>query len=100
MYHSLLPRVNAAVTQRYVHLQGSEAGSKFPCLYRSSILNCGDSMTEERKHAILLAATILAARKLNDSESKPWAVHVAITDANRQSENPSRMIDARWPAEE
>ena len=28
--------------------------------YVISILNCGDSMTEERKHAILFAATILA----------------------------------------
>ena len=24
-------------------------------LYRNSILNCGDSMTEERKHSIVLA---------------------------------------------
>jgi len=34
------------------------------CLYRISILNCGDSMTEERKHAILLATVILTARRL------------------------------------
>jgi hypothetical protein len=33
-------------------------------LYRISILNCGDSMTEERKHAILLATVILKARPL------------------------------------
>jgi len=45
-----------------------------PYLYRIfSILNCGDSMTEERKHALLFAATILAARKLNDPQVKPRA---------------------------
>ena len=38
-------------------------------------------MTEERKHAILFAAMILAARKLNDSGTTPWATHCAITDA-------------------
>ena len=36
---------------------------------------------EQRKYAILLAATILAARKLNESGSTPWAVHFAITEA-------------------
>lgn len=35
-----------------------------PTSTRISILNCGDSMTEERKHAILLAAVILTARRL------------------------------------
>jgi hypothetical protein len=30
-------------------------------------------MTEERKHGILFAATILAARKLNDVGITPWA---------------------------
>ena len=35
---------------------------------------------EQRKYAILFAATILAARKLNEIGSKPWAIHVAITD--------------------
>lgn len=35
-----------------------------PFLYRISILNCGDSMTEKRKYAILFAATILEARTL------------------------------------
>ena len=31
-------------------------------------------MDEQRKYAILFAATILAARKLNDFESKPWGI--------------------------
>ena len=38
-------------------------------------------MDEQRKYAILFAATILAARKLNESGSTPWAIHVAITAA-------------------
>src|SRR5215470_2426451 len=33
-----------------------------------------DSMDEQRKYAILLAATILAARKLNGSGHTPWAI--------------------------
>lgn len=38
-------------------------------------------MNEQRKYAILFAATILAARKLNDSGSTPWAIRCAIIDA-------------------
>jgi len=38
-------------------------------------------MTDERKHAILFAATILAARKLSDVEATPWSRECAITDA-------------------
>ena len=55
-------------------------------------------MTEERKHAILFAATILAARKLNDGESKPWAIHVAITDAIDKAKLLLEKIDERWPS--
>lgn len=40
-----------------------------------------DSMDEQRKYAILFAATILAARKLNDPENKPWGIERAISDA-------------------
>jgi len=46
-------------------------------LYLISILNCGDSMTEERKHAILLATVILTAGRLqplleeDDKSGKP-----------------------------
>jgi hypothetical protein len=38
-------------------------------------------MDEQRKYAILFAATILAARKLNESGNTPWPINVAITDA-------------------
>ena len=55
-------------------------------------------MTEERKHAILFAATILAARKLNDSESKPWAIECAIHDAIQKAAHILEKIDAKWPA--
>jgi hypothetical protein len=57
-------------------------------------------VTEERKHAILFAATILAARKLLDIDpnkpnmSKQFYVDRAIDDAAFILER----IDARWPA--
>jgi hypothetical protein len=35
-------------------------------------------MDEQRKYAILFAATIFTARKLNESGKTPWAIHVAI----------------------
>ena len=50
-------------------------------------------MDEQRKYAILFAATILAARKLNESASTPWAIHVTITDA---IEKANRILE-RWP---
>ncbi len=56
-------------------------------------------MTEERKHAILFAATILAARKLNDSEIKPWAREYAITDAIEKASRILEKIDEKWPAD-
>jgi hypothetical protein len=55
-------------------------------------------MTEERKHAILFAATILAARKLNDAEIKPWAREYAITDAIEKANRILEKIDEKWPA--
>jgi hypothetical protein len=57
-------------------------------------------VTEERKFAILFAATILAARKLIDMEpnkpnmAKQFFVDRAIDDAVFILER----IDARWPA--
>ena len=57
-------------------------------------------MTEERKFAILFAATILAARKLSDLDpnkpnmAKGYFVDRAIDDAAFILER----IDARWPA--
>ena len=56
-------------------------------------------MTEERKFAILFAATILAARKLIDMDpnkpnmAKVYLVDRAIDDAAFIMER----IDARWP---
>ena len=58
-----------------------------------------DEMTEERKFAILFAATILAARKLIDMDpnklnmAKGFYVDRAIDDAVFILER----IDARWP---
>ena len=57
-------------------------------------------MTEERKFAILFAATILAARRLMDMDpnkpnmAKQFFVDRAIEDAAFILER----IDARWPA--
>ena len=53
-------------------------------------------MDEQRKYAILFAATILAARKLNDIESTPRAIHVAITDAIEKGNRILEKIDERW----
>jgi hypothetical protein len=58
-----------------------------------------DEMTEERKFAILFAATILAARRLIDLDTdkpnmaKGFLVDRAIEDAAFILER----IDARWP---
>jgi len=59
-----------------------------------------DEMTEERKFAILFAATILSARKLIDLDpdkpnmAKGYFVDRAIDDALFILER----IDARWPS--
>ncbi|HUN60854.1 MAG TPA: hypothetical protein VMU53_02640 [Candidatus Sulfotelmatobacter sp.] len=59
-------------------------------------------MTEERKHAILFAATLLCARKLMDMESdkrsptKLYIVERAISQAAFILER----IDAKWPKTE
>ena len=58
-------------------------------------------MTEERKFALLFAATILAARKLaeiGDLADKPCpAREAAIGDAIRKAEAILRRIDALYP---
>jgi hypothetical protein len=57
-------------------------------------------MDEQRKYAILFAATILAARKLNDIGNKPCpAREFAIADAIEKAEAILRKIDERWPHE-
>ena len=55
-------------------------------------------MDEQRKYAILFAATILAARKLNDPESKPWGIECPISDAIGKAEHILEKIDQQWPA--
>ena len=56
-------------------------------------------MDEQRKYAILFAATILAARKLNDNGSTPRANECAIKDAIEKAARILEKIDERWPAE-
>ena len=56
-------------------------------------------MDEQRKHAVLFATTILAARKLNESGIKPWGIQCAIHDAVSKAEIILEEIDRRWPAE-
>ena len=43
-------------------------------------------MDDQRKYAILFAATILAVRKLNDPDLKPWPRAAAISDAITKAE--------------
>jgi hypothetical protein len=54
-------------------------------------------MDEQRKYAILIAATILAARKLNEPDKTPWAIHCTIVDAISKAEQILKKIDERWP---
>jgi len=56
-------------------------------------------MDEQRKYAILFAATILAARKLNEIGVKPCpARECAIADAIENAKRILEMIDERWPS--
>jgi len=55
-------------------------------------------MNEQRKYAILFAATILAARRLNELGDKPCpARECAISDAITKAEQILKRIDERWP---
>jgi hypothetical protein len=57
-------------------------------------------MDEGRKRVLLIAAAILAARKLAqvwDGRSSP-AVEYAISDAITQAERILSKIDNRWPS--
>ena len=57
-------------------------------------------MDEQRKYAILFAATILAARKLNEIGVKSCpARECAIADAIINAELILKRIDERWPTE-
>ena len=52
-------------------------------------------MDEQRKFAILFAATILAARRLADPNLKPWPRAAAIKDAVAQAEQILEEIEER-----
>lgn len=55
-------------------------------------------MDEQRKYALLFAATILAARKLHEIGSKPCpAREFAISDAIVNAEQILKRIEERWP---
>jgi len=57
-------------------------------------------MDEQRKYAILFAATILAARKLNEIGVKPCpARECAISDAISNADLILKRIDERSPTE-
>ena len=54
-------------------------------------------MTEERKHAIPLSATILGARKLAEIGDKPCpAREMCLEGAIRNAERILQKIDERW----
>ena len=58
-------------------------------------------MDEGRKRVLLIAASILAARKLAVWDGKPSpAVECAITDAIALAERILSKIDAKWPKRE
>jgi hypothetical protein len=56
-------------------------------------------MTEERKYALLLAATILSARKLATLETtRPTPATIcAVDNAIEQAKFILQRIDERWP---
>jgi hypothetical protein len=58
-------------------------------------------MTEDRKFALLFAATLLAARKLNalDSDRPSPAKISAVENAIDQAKFILERIDQRWPVD-
>lgn len=57
-------------------------------------------MTEERKHAVLFAATLLCARKLIetiDSDKPNFARQYFVDKAIQEAEFILERIDTRWP---
>ena len=57
-------------------------------------------MDEGRKRTLLIAACILAARKLAQWDGRPSpALESTIADAITMAEKIMRRIDARWPTE-
>jgi hypothetical protein len=59
------------------------------------------AVDEGRKRVLLIAASILAARKLADWEGRPSpASESAIANAITTAERILSRIDARWPAKQ
>jgi hypothetical protein len=57
-------------------------------------------MTEERKFAILFAATLMCARKLMEIDDKPSPVRIMTVDkAIRNAAYILGEIDKKWPSE-
>ena len=58
-------------------------------------------MTEERKYAILFAATLLCARKLMELDDRPSPARVAaVENAISQAAFILDRIDKKWPENE
>ena len=56
------------------------------------------AVDEGRKRVLLIAASILAARRLAQLDRKPSpAIESCIADAISDAEKIMRRIDARWP---
>jgi hypothetical protein len=75
----------------------------FPTSTRIKIHTAGVPMTEERKHAILFAATILSARKLIDcieSDKPNFAKDYFVDKAINEAAFVLERIDKKWPTAE
>ena len=55
------------------------------------------SMDEGRKRVLLIAASILAVRKLANWDGRPSPMKAAIADAISLAERIMARIDSRWP---
>jgi hypothetical protein len=58
---------------------------------------CSGPMDDQRKYAILFAATILAARKIAQHDRPCPAIEAAISDAVTMAEKILNKIDAKYP---
>ena len=67
---------------------------------KAKVLNCR-SMDEGRKRVLLIAASILAARKLATWDGRPSPVlESAISDSIALAERILSRIDSRWPQQQ
>jgi hypothetical protein len=71
---------------------------RLPCVIPAFPVSAGGlKMDKQRKYAILLAATILAARKLSDHDLKAWPRAAAIREAIQKAEQILEEIEQRGP---